>query len=153
MVSVTPKREPIWVLVPQAVASMVSYLSLANPGMLPIIIKPRTSRLGMAIFASLDSLDMLLSCCSLKRDVLPSGCCANARKPHGTLLCCRPLSNEYPDCDCPPGEDTCLLSLATVWGARTGCAGPLPGALDDGNYSVIDRVLHKLGVSGDSQLC
>src|ERR1017187_2620086 len=65
----------------------------------------------------------------------------------------RPANNECLICDCSPGEDACLLSLATVWGARAGCAGPPRVALDGGNYSAMDRVPHKLRVGGDAQLC
>src|ERR1019366_7536003 len=86
---------PSWVLVPQAVASMVSYLSLANPGMLPIIIKPRTSRLGMAILTVFDSLDMLLSSCSLTRTFCGPDIVLPLEKPHNIRLCCRPLSNDF----------------------------------------------------------
>src|ERR1039458_5514381 len=64
----------------------------------------------------------------------------------------RPANNECLICDCSPGEDACLLSLATVWGARAGCAGPPRVALDGGNYSAMDRVPHKLRVGGDAQL-
>jgi hypothetical protein len=38
---------------------MDSYLSLEKPGMLPIIIKPRTSRLGIAILTSFDFLSIV----------------------------------------------------------------------------------------------
>src|SRR5271157_2191079 len=44
MMSVTPMFRPNWVLVPQAVASMVSFLSLENPGTLVNISKLVKSR-------------------------------------------------------------------------------------------------------------
>jgi len=52
---------PSWVLVPQAVASMVPDLSLEKPRMLPIIINPRSSKLGIAILTSFDFLYMFIS--------------------------------------------------------------------------------------------
>src|SRR5271167_2671824 len=45
MISVTPIFRPSWVLVPQAVASMVSFLSRENPGTLPNISKLIKSRM------------------------------------------------------------------------------------------------------------
>src|ERR1700678_1065693 len=53
-----PMLCPSWVLLPQAVQSMDSYLSLEKPGTLPIIIKAKTSRLGIAILISFDFLYM-----------------------------------------------------------------------------------------------
>src|SRR5664280_1649277 len=119
---------PIWVLVPQAVASMVSYLSLANPGMLPIIIKPRTSRPGMAILTVFDSLDMLLSSCSLTRTFYGPDIVLPLEKPHNIRLCGRPLRNDF-DCDYSPGGDrlptvACDSLGSASWLCRSSARGP-----------------------------
>ena len=51
---VMPTFRPIWVLVPQAVASMVSYLSRAKPGTLPNSSKPSSARATDAILVRPD---------------------------------------------------------------------------------------------------
>src|SRR5271167_856454 len=74
MISVTPIFRPSWVLVPQAVASMVSFLSRENPGTLPNISRLVRSRtLNMALhrldFARI-SVSSLLVAASLAETVL-----------------------------------------------------------------------------------
>src|ERR1035437_10288450 len=121
--------------------------------MLPIIIKPRTSRLGIAILTSSDFLYMFPSSFRLRQRCSPLGLAATSRTASTASMGCRPASNE-----CLPLR---LFSrrgrLPTVacdsLGERAGCAGPLPVALDGGNYSAMDRVPHKLRVGGDAQLC
>ena len=48
MFSVMLKSDPIWVLVPMAVASMVSDLLAANPGILPAMSRPVITKLKTA---------------------------------------------------------------------------------------------------------
>src|SRR5450631_149361 len=61
MIRVTPMFCPNCVPVPYTWASIVSYLSLANPGTVAIIINPRSIRLPTAVFTNFEPVDMSFS--------------------------------------------------------------------------------------------
>src|SRR5664279_2409009 len=109
MMSVTPILRPSWVLVPNAVASMVSFLSRAKPETVAAIIKLRTSTLNAASFADFDSFDIVLSSCFSK----PGDSLGLARRRHYGLRCFDSFGRMWTASYLP--QKSCFTRLRLQW--------------------------------------